>query len=309
MPLATYTAYVPTNTSQAASFYGTVTTANANQITLSGNGAAQNYYGSFAYRGDLPQGMLYGMDYVVQGQKQWSISSINLDASTMANYILSGDAAGAVRYALSGNDTINGSSGNDVLYGGAGNDVINGGGGLDTVVYLGKQSNFTISKTSSGYTVKDNTGAEGMDTLTGIARLQFADGTRALDTTGTAGQAYRIYQAAFNRTPDSGGLGYWISQMDKGTNVKDVAAKFIDSAEFKSLYGSHPTTGQLVDAIYSNVLHRTPDQSGHDYYVSQIDSGQKTLPQVLADFSESPENQLQVVGVIQQGISFTPFAG
>ena len=32
----------------------------------------------------------------------------------------------------------------------------------------------------------------------------------ALDINGTAGQVYRLYQAAFDRKPDLVGLGYWI---------------------------------------------------------------------------------------------------
>ncbi len=115
-----------------------------------------------------------------------------------------------------------------------------------------------------------------------------------------------MYQAAFNRTPDLAGLGYWIGQMDSGMDVVEVAARFIDSAEFRDLYGTNPTTSQTVTAIHNNVLHRNPDQAGHDFYVNQIVSHQKTLPKVLADFSESPENQAQVIGVIENGIQYTP---
>jgi hypothetical protein len=118
------------------------------------------------------------------------------------------------------------------------------------------------------------------------------------------GQAYRIYQAAFDRQPDAGGLGYWIAQMDGGMGVVEVAARFIDSGEFRQLYGNSPPTGQLVDAIYHNVLHRLPDTGGRAFYVEQIDSGQKSLATVLADFSESPENQAQVVGAIQNGFAY-----
>jgi len=150
-------------------------------------------------------------------------------------------------------------------------------------------------------------GTAGTDTLANIERLLFSDGSLAFDIAGAAGQAYRIYQAAFDRVPDKAGLGYWIYQMEQGMGVREVAARFIDSPEFRSLYGTNPSTGSLVDAIYSNVLHRAPDQGGHDFYVNQIATGQKSLAQVLADFSESPENQVQVIGVIEHVIDFLPF--
>jgi hypothetical protein len=48
----------------------------------------------------------------------------------------------------------------------------------------------------------------GTDTLIGFKRLEFTDGTLALDVDAgdTAGQAYRLYQAAFARTPDMSGF-------------------------------------------------------------------------------------------------------
>ena len=55
---------------------------------------------------------------------------------------------------------------------------------------------------------------DGEDTLVSVERLVFSDVTVALDLDGVGGQAYRIYKAAFDREPDSGGLGYWIAQME-----------------------------------------------------------------------------------------------
>jgi hypothetical protein len=52
--------------------------------------------------------------------------------------------------------------------------------------------------------------APGIKTL---ERRAPASATRAvaLDVDGAAGQAYRLYQAAFDRAPDKNGLGYWIN--------------------------------------------------------------------------------------------------
>ena len=47
-------------------------------------------------------------------------------------------------------------------------------------------------------------------------RLTFSDANIALDIDGNAGQAHRIYKAAFDRAPDLGGLGFWINTLDNG---------------------------------------------------------------------------------------------
>lgn len=70
-------------------------------------------------------------------------------------------------------------AGNDVIY--SGNDggycAIDGGLGLNTIVYSGKQNNYTVTKTTAGYTVKDNVGNDGTDTLINIQILRFTDMT------------------------------------------------------------------------------------------------------------------------------------
>jgi cyclophilin family peptidyl-prolyl cis-trans isomerase len=129
-----------------------------------------------------------------------------------------------------------------------------------------------------------------------------------LDTDGSAGQAYRIYKAAFDRTPDSGGLGYWIAQMDKGMGVVEVAARFIDSSEFRELYGLNPSNAEFLTKVYSNVLDRTPDTAGLDWWVNEMMTNPtKTWQKVLADFSESSENQANVASLIANGIPYDPW--
>ena len=196
--------------------------------------------------------------------------------------------------------TVTGTASNESFSNSAGNDRIDGAGGVDTVIYRCNRAYYTIVQTTTGWTVQSN--AEGLDTLLNIERLQFADGTLALDVDGIAGQAYRIYQAAFNRTPDSGGLKYWIEQMDKGMDLQEVAARFVDSNEFRSLYGTNPTNASFLTKLYNNVLHRQPEQSGYDWWLDELNSGRRTQTKALADFSESDENKAGVLPAIKNGI-------
>jgi hypothetical protein len=125
----------------------------------------------------------------------------------------------------------------------------------------------------------------------------------AFSMDGNMGKDYRLYQAAFDRKPDVSGLDYWYQKMNSGMALTDVAAGFINSAEFKALYGSNPSNEQFVTLLYDNVLHRVPDAGGYAYWTDQL-AGGMTKEQVLIGFSESTENQLSLVGIVQNGIEF-----
>ena len=193
-------------------------------------------------------------------------------------------------------------------------DTIDGGAGTDTALYYWNRANYTVSKTSTGWTVSSSAEgvdtlakAEGIDTLANVERLKFADTAIALDTSGVGGQTYRVYKAAFNRTPDLGGLGFWMSGMDGGISLNAVAQGFVNSAEFKTVYGASPTNAQVVTRLYDNVLGRAADTGGYNYWLGILDSGQASVAGVLASFSESAENQAAVIGVIENGILYTPY--
>jgi hypothetical protein len=207
-----------------------------------------------------------------------------------------------------GNDTMTGNSAANMFTPGRGNDTIDGGAGFDTVVIGAARGNFTLARSGTIVTATDTTGAFGAKAVTGVERIKFSDAVTAFDTDGVAGQAYRLYQAAFDRKPDTGGLGFWIDYLEKGASLVDAAAGFFNSAEFKGLYGAAPTNAELITRFYQNVLHRAPEQSGFDWWVAELSSGRISSTQALVNFSASPENQAQVIGVIENGMDFIPVA-
>lgn len=229
-----------------------------------------------------------------------TLSNVELLAFTDGGRVLLGDGA---------DNLLTGNGANDGLQGGAGNDTLDGAGGSDVAFYSGARSLYSITKTATGYSVSDSSGVDGVDQLSNIERLQFADQTLALDVSGVAGKAYRIYQAAFDRVPDPTGLGFWVSVMDKGYALVDVAAAFIGSKEFTDMYGAHPSNADLLTRIYQNVLHRAPDAGGYAFWLDVLERNAVTRPQLLAEFSESAENQAALIGVIGNGFSYQPYAG
>lgn len=136
------------------------------------------------------------------------------------------------------------------------------------------------------------------------ARVRFSDYTLGMDVEGNAGKVYRIYQAAFNRTPDMRGLSFWIQKMDDGATLDSIAQAFVASTEYKSVYGINPTEGDIIARFYQNVLHREGESGGVSFWTSVLRNKSATVAAVLAGFSESPENQAGVFAAIGNGIGY-----
>ncbi len=190
------------------------------------------------------------------------------------------------------------------------NESVVGSSQIDKFIYTTAASTYQVNYFSGRVAVK-NTASGEEDSLTNVERLKFTDKSIAFDFTGNAGKAYRVYKAAFARDPQSGdmsGLGFWISRIDSGMDMVEVAARFIDSNEFRSLYGQNPTNAEFLTKVYTNVLGRTPDQGGYDWWLNELNTNpSKTKAKVLADFAESGENQSGVATLIGNGISYTEF--
>ncbi|MEH6433669.1 DUF4214 domain-containing protein [Massilia sp. DD77] len=256
------------------------------------------------------------LEYAGQGTDLVT-ASINYSLpDTVENLQLSGSARNGTGNALNNEirgttaaNTLRGGAGDDVLEGMGGSDTLYGDGGFDTVSFSGSVRDYTFTKTSWRHEVT-KTGAGGaVSHLYDIEHLKFADAEVTFETTGKAAMAYRVYQAAFDRTPDLAGLGYWISRMEAGMTLDQVARSFIDSVEFKGLFGTAPTNAQLVEKMYQNVLHRKPDAAGLDFWVDVMERGALTRSELLTSFSESTENQDALITIIGHGIAYTPYGG
>ena len=229
------------------------------------------------------------------------------------------------RNALKSANVFTGSPGNDVFKTNGyspdasqyANHILDGGDGRDTLILDGKpiegmtaSGGIKLMKDGDVLFVSGGYGhlAYGLKNFERI-QIEYAGGapyekyvgTLALDIEGNAGQAYRIYQAAFDRTPDTAGLSHWIKAMDAGATLDDVAAGFMSSAEFIGLYGVDPSNHEFVDRLYDNVLGREGDSGGIAYWVGQLEAGYSRA-HLLAGFAESTENVAGVAPAIADGI-------
>jgi len=205
-------------------------------------------------------------------------------------------------------DTVQGTSGNDRVSLGGGTNSFDGRDGLDKIGVVGARNDFTVTKTSTGLTVvRSSDPSSETTTTTNVERVEYFDsafntiGQLAFDTDGAAGQTYRLYKAAFNRTPDDAGLSHNVNLMDGGMSILDMASAFIGSQEFQNTYGSNVDNTAFLTLLYQNVLNRGPDDAGLAGWLSQLNSG-TSREQVLFGFSESGENKANVASAIDDGI-------
>lgn len=232
---------------------------------------------------------------------------------------------------LKGGDTVIGGPGGDNLVVFGGNATFKGMGGNDGLlamlnsgnmaIYQGSFDQYQISLSNSisigdylgltGVVIQDTVSdRDGRDMAVNIDRLKFSDINLALDTGKgeIAGSAYRLYKAAFDRLPEAEGLGFWINSLDHGADLVNVAQGFINSDEFRVMYGANPTDQQFVTLLYNHVLHRPPEGEGYQFWLNSLSQG-VSRAQVLKDFSESGENITQTAELIANGIRYDEWQG
>lgn len=125
--------------------------------------------------------------------------------------------------------------------------------------------------------------------------LAVSDSPENISATGTSApipsdeaQILRLYQAAFGRSPDAEGLTFWLDAYRGGQSLESIAGDFTRSDEWTQRFGSNPAPSSLISSLYLNVLGRSPDAAGEQFWVDQLDT--RSTASVLVSFSESPEN-------------------
>lgn len=190
---------------------------------------------------------------------------------------------------------LRGGAGNDKLIGGAGNDKLYGDAGYDVVHYVDASTLHTLVADGDDWVVAVL--GEESDQLSAIESIVFTD--KSFFDSDAARQVYRLYEAAFDRTPDRVGLQYWVGEYVSGVSLSSIADGFTHSGEFMQLYpaGNHAA---FVKGLYQNVLERAPDSSGLAYWQNALQHGAGSNDVLLA-FSESAENQVALSALIDDG--------
>lgn len=218
-------------------------------------------------------------------------------------------------------DKIDAVGGNDTIQGGLRNDIIDGGAGLDVVKYSGQyglsnQHNYAIQKLASGAWTVSYTGpviaiypppfTEGIDTLTNVERLQFADINIALDINGNAGQVAKILGAVFgaDQVNNKAYAGIGLNLLDQGI----VSYNRLVQLAIEAKLGVGASNVQVVDLIYRNLTKASADSNALGYWTHQIEQGvysQASLAVMAAELDVNEQN-INFVGLMQVGLEYTP---
>lgn len=143
----------------------------------------------------------------------------------------------------------------------------------------------------------------------GAVLIDFSDSFEyRIDNQSTIGdkdisEVYRLYQAAFNQTPDTTGLESWVSLLDTGTSDLKVAQDMTATPEFQSLFAGLSASAE-INLLYQNVFHAAGDPSGSSYWVRQIQDG-ASMGQVLVGFADSVQNRIATASVTHDAWVFT----
>lgn len=205
-------------------------------------------------------------------------------------------SGGSTIYANAAGNVITGGAGNDVIYLGAGSDQVSGKGGSDTVVFSKALASYVLGGTLSSLNVT----GEGVDSLTGISKLQFSDTSIQLSSyvsliLGSAGND--VFNGADGGQLISGGegidtlvlsgssSGYTLLASGAAVTLADRAQggasdfligierlHFDDGAIALDRSGAAGSIYRLYD-----LFNRVPDDAGMGYWLDASDHGMPLL--------------------------------
>jgi hypothetical protein len=226
---------------------------------------------------------------------------------------------------LGSNDTVYGYGGNDTYHDNhlliSRNDLFYGGEGTDTGVLPGKYTNYTIKAGAvwddinkntdlTGFTITDNTKTHNTLQINQVERVQFSDGTLAVDfSQGQSGyKSAMMIGAAFGQSYVNAYFSAGLSLYDQGQSNLQVATIIVNAGLIESQIGSTSNTAWL-DFVYKNVTGVAPDKLTEAIFVNDLNTGVYTKASLLALAAgvSNLEQQIGLTGLQQTGLLYHSF--
>lgn len=219
----------------------------------------------------------------VPGSDQTKVDRVVV-GSAGGDKIIVADARNTKIILGSGDSSVQAGSGVDTIQAGLGNSTIVGGSGDYAVVKLGgSATNYTVAVNNGHAVVTDQTSHK----VTDISKIQYVqlDGGKALVFAKNSVEAAitTLYETAFGRTADAGGLDYWFDLGRGGVSLKQIADAFTHTAEFASKAALSNT--DFVNGLYQNTFGRAGEASGVAYWVDALSHG-STRADLILQFSQ-----------------------
>ena len=298
-------------------------------ITPGGDGGVNSYRTYFDTGGtdtinlaNYAQGAYLNMGTTIAGAAHWvGVAMSAADSNAMVNL---GKDPASLRWFYGEYENAVGSAAADVIVGNAlnnsidgqgGNDTIDGGAGIDTALYAGPRLNYTLSKTSNGFSLADGTGAAGIDTLQNVERLKFSNGAIALDVGAkeSGGEAQLLLGAVLGTdllATKKLLIGTAIDLFDQGFTTQQLAGAIMRLDIWGGLANggqASATNTQIAGYLLATVNKATPDPISLATAVTALNTEMGSAQgNFLWHLAESVANQTQVglVGLATTGLDF-----
>src|SRR5439155_13869418 len=108
-----------------------------------------------------------------------------------------------------------------------------------------------------------------------------------------------LYAAFLRRTPDQAGLTTFVTALERGTALEEVAAAILSSEEYLTKQCVASTAG-FVAALYRDVLGRAFDQQGGDHFLHALNEGAAPADVARVVLESEEARHLLVGGLYQQ---------
>ena len=208
-------------------------------------------------------------------------------------------------HSLMGSNIKSSTSGNDSLTSSSNNELFDGGEGSDTVIFNGKFSNYSFTRTSTSIELDDQRTStnDGTDTLLNIELIQFTDQTieeSKVDIVKTYSGEFRDYKfynkgnGIYQIKTDSGydditGLPLLTFSGEATTSsFRDISAIVDIKGTFDQVTGMNTDSGRMF-RLYNASFKRLPDADGLKYWIDNFSSGRNTIRVVASSFLGSAE--------------------
>lgn len=206
-------------------------------------------------------------------------------------------------------ENVLGTAFDDLIFTNALDNQIHAGAGLDTVVWPQARDQYRISVTTTGWSVQDYLGQDGIDQLKDVERLAFSDHSIALDLNGRAGTVAKTLGAVFGSASVSHRdfVGIGLHYLDAyGYSAQDLMQLAIHAR-----LGAFASHEQVVNLLYTQVVGQAPSAAVRQSFVSLLDSGVHTIASlgVMAADTDLNRANIDLMGLARSGLAYQPFEG
>jgi hypothetical protein len=99
-------------------------------------------------------------------------------------------------------------------------------------------------------------------------------------------------------------VGIGLHYIDSGMSYEELAGLAV-----RAKLGATVKSSDIVNLVYSNIVGNLPDSGSLQYFASLIDSGQKSIGEIVKLGAEHSLNatNIDLVGLASTGIEYIPF--